>query len=158
MQPETEKDTLVRRQNTAQLPKLVALLLCIVSDSGAYGYEEWGPGAQKKQWIEIRVRVLDVDTSQETAPAKQPGYSSPYYLLLHQRGRIILQGLPGQGVLPYHRLWLKGGEQMFDTLAVEEQRFGEIRLSGLLREHRPDVGILELVHIDVVPAESRASR
>jgi len=69
-----------------------------------------------------------------------------------------VQVLPGESVLPYQRIWLKGTDQMFDTLAAEERRFSKVRLSGLLREHRLDVGILELAYIDVTQTESGAKQ
>jgi len=72
------------------------------------------------------------------------------YLLLHRRGSIVIQGFAEQPVLPYHRLWLKGEDSMFNKLLAEEQLFIEVRISGLLREYQPDTGILELGQIEVV--------
>jgi len=69
----------------------------------------------------------------------------------------MIQALSGQPVLPYHRLWFKGDDQVVDKLLAEEQLFVAIRLSGLLREYLPDVGILDLGHIEVVPVRSHGS-
>jgi hypothetical protein len=69
----------------------------------------------------------------------------------------VIQGLSRQPVLPYHWLWLKGDDQAFDKLLAKEQLFIEIRLSGPLREYLPDVGILDLGHIEVVSVRSHRS-
>jgi hypothetical protein len=132
-------------------------LLCLVLVSGAYSYEGWGSGVRHAQWVEIEGRILAVSAAEGAKPAKLPRSSAAYYLLLHRRGHLVIQGLSGQPVLPYHRLWLKGDDQAFDKLLAKEQLFIEIRLSGLLREYLPDVGILDLGHIEVVSVRSHGS-
>lgn len=137
------------RMNKPILLHAIALLLCSALASGAHGHDGWKFGSQKRQWIEIYLRVLDVRTSPESNSVNQRNVSSSSYLLLHQQGQIVAEGLPGQTILPYQQLWLKSGDHTFYFLAAEERRFREIRLSGLLREHKPDVGILDLVQVDV---------
>lgn len=137
------------RVNKTVLLHAIALLLCSALASGAHGYDGWKFGSQKKQWIEIHIRVLDVKASPESNSANRHHASPSSYLLLHQQGQIVAEGLPGQTILPYQQLWLKSGDHTFHFLAAEEQRFREIRLSGLLREHKPDVGVLDLVQVDV---------
>jgi hypothetical protein len=134
-----------------------AFLLCLVLVSGTYSYEGGGSGVRHAQWVEIEGRILAVSAAGEARPANPPRSSAAYYLLLHRRGHLVIQGLSGQPVLPYHRLWLKGDDQAVDKLLSEEQLFVEIRLSGLLREYLPDVGILNLGHIEVVPVRSHGS-
>ena len=133
------------------------LCLWLVLVSVTHGYEGWSSGARRSQWIEINGHILAANSPSQTAHLKSSRSSTPHYLLLTRRGGLVIQGFTEQPVLPYHRLWLKGEDAMFNKLLAEEQLFIEVRISGLLREYQPDTGILELGHIEVVPARSHKS-
>jgi hypothetical protein len=52
--------------------------------------------------------------------------------------------------LQYHQLWLRGDDQLFATLAAEENRFKEIKVSGLLREYLPTSEMLDLASVQIM--------
>ena len=56
----------------------------------------------------------------------------------------MLHVRPEDATLPSRRLWLKGGDQVFETLAAEETLFRKVEVAGLLREYLPTAGTLAL--------------
>jgi hypothetical protein len=140
-------DKLVRRSGSV-------LLLWLTLVSGLQAYDGWSSGARRAQWVEVSGRILATGDTSARARAHPSDSPTDYYLLLHRQGSLVLQSLAGQSALLYHRLWLKGKDRVFARLLFEEPLFVEVRLSGLLREHQPDTGILELAHIEIVPNRS----
>jgi hypothetical protein len=72
------------------------------------------------------------------------------YQLNHRLGHVVIEIPTDAAALPYHRLWLNGEDQLFETLAAEENRFKEVEITGQLREYRPTVGIVDLPTLRVL--------
>src|SRR5690242_14864625 len=128
---------------------VLLLWLSLVSQTSAY--DSRSSGSRRTQWVEIDGCILAASNATLQGHSRLSHVASSSYLLLHQRGRLVLQTPAGQTPLPYHRLWLKGNGAMFDKLVAEEQLFLNVRISGVLRGYQPDTGILDLVRIEVLP-------
>ena len=75
---------------------------------------------------------------------------SRFYRLNHRLGQVVMEVTVGAEALPYHSLWMNSEDQVFETLAAEENLFKEVEVSGLLREYRPTVGILYLPTVQIL--------
>jgi hypothetical protein len=69
-----------------------------------------------------------------------------------------MQAKAGNVSLPYRRLWLRGGDQLFAALTAEENLFKEVEVSGLLREYLPTSGTLDLATVQFLSEEQKAER
>ncbi|MGE0824931.1 MAG: hypothetical protein AB7G75_17770 [Candidatus Binatia bacterium] len=97
--------------------------------------------------MQFQGRVLYAD-SVSTTPRAAP--TAHLYQLNHRLGHLVMEVTRGAADLPYHRLWLNGANQLFETLAAEENRFKDVEITGQLREYRPTVGIVDLPTVPVL--------
>ena len=72
------------------------------------------------------------------------------YQLNHRQGQVVMEVNPQTVALDYHRLWIRGGDQVFETLSAPENRFKEVVVSGVFREYLPTAGTLDLATVSVV--------
>lgn len=132
-------------------PLGVALLsLCLISEASSY--EGWTSGARRKHWIEFCGHVLNTAPFKNEAEAKENLLPEDLYTPQHYY--LTLGRLPGQSFFPYQRLWIKGDPQVLQKLTLTERASEAIRLSGVLREHAPNVGILELLQVEPLGMQS----
>ena len=140
----------MRRTRSAAILRIGALLLwtSLVMGgqgySGAWGRSGVGPG---RRWVQFRGHVLCVGC---TLKAERVVSSSRLYQLNHRLGQVVIKVTSGGPALPYRCVWVKGDDRLFETLAAEENLFRELEISGVLREHLPATGILELPIVQVV--------
>jgi hypothetical protein len=111
---------------------------------GAWSRIGSGPG---KGWVQFRGHVLCAKQPASTAHGSTP---SRFYRLNHRLGQVVIEVTVGAEELPYHSLWMNSEDQVFETLAAEENLFKEVEVSGLLREYRPTVGILYLPTVQIL--------
>lgn len=111
--------------------------------TGAWGSIKSGAG---RRWVQFRGHILCASGALE---AKRAVSASHFYQLNHRRGQVIVKVTAGAAALPYHSLWLNGEDRLFETLAAEENLFKEVEISGLLREYRPALGILDLPTVQI---------
>jgi len=120
---------------------------------GVQGYIGAGGGLGSglgKGWVQLRGHVLCAECTLEELRATPPAPRSRLYQLDHRLGQVVMQVAPESASLPYRRLWLKGEDHLFKTLAAEENLFKEIEVSGLLREYLPTSGTLDLAAVKVL--------
>jgi len=104
-------------------------------------------------WVHLRGHVLCAGCTLEDLRATPPVSPARLYQLTHRRGPVVLHVRPEGATLPYRRLWLKGGDQVFETLTAEETLFREVEVAGLLREYLPTAGTLDLASVRVLGAK-----
>lgn len=107
-----------------------------------------------KGWVQMHGHVLCAGCTLEDLKS---GLRSPasLYQLNHRQGQVVMEVNSTNVDLPYRRLWLKGGDQLFATLSAEENLFREIEVSGLLREYLPTAGTLDLATVQILGEEQK---
>jgi hypothetical protein len=103
-----------------------------------------------KGWVQFRGHVLCAGCTLEELRSTLPVPRNRLYQLNHRQGQVVMEVNPEDATLPYHRLWLKGTDDVFATLAAEENLFKEIEVSGLLREYLPTSGTLDLATVKIM--------
>ncbi len=140
----------------AVMMSLGAALLWASLATGVQGYVGapggFGSGLGKG-WVQLRGQVVCAGCTLEELRAALPVPSARLYQLNHRRGQVVIKANPEDASLRYHRLWLKGGDKLFEILAAEENLFKEIEVSGLLREYLPTSGTLDLATVRVLGEE-----
>ncbi len=101
-------------------------------------------------WVELRGRVLCAACTLEEQQQLLPIPKTRLYQLNHSQGQVVMEANPDTVVLDYHRLWIRGGEQVFQTLSAPKNRSKEVVISGVLREYLPTAGTLDLASVSVV--------
>ncbi len=146
----------MKRTRRAVLMSIGVALLWASLVTGGQGYIE-DPGGfgfrLGKGWMQLRGHILCAGCTLEELHNAPPAPRSRLYQLNHRRGQVVMQVNPEDASLRYHRLWLKGGDELFEILAAEENLFKEIEVSGLLREYLPTSGTLDLATVRVLGEE-----
>lgn len=149
-----------RTWRTTILSVGVAVLWTSVA-TGMQGYSGsrggFGSGLGKG-WVQLRGHVLCADCTLADLRATAPAPRSRVFQLNHSRGQVVMQVNREDASLRYHNLWLKGGDQVFETLAAEENLFKQIAVSGLLREYLPTAGTLDLATVTIIGDEQSVKR
>ena len=121
--------------------------------SGVQGYTSNVGSGFGRNWVQLRGTILCADCSLEELRATPPAPVSRLYQLNHRLGRVVIEAQHPDARLQHHRLWLKGGNQLYETLAAEKNLFKEVEVSGLLREYLPTAGTLDLATVRIVETE-----
>ncbi len=124
-----------------------SLATWVQGDAGIRGGFGSGLG---KGWVQFRGHVLCVGCTLEEIRSALPASWNHLYQLSHRQGQVVMEVNPEETILPYHHLWLRGKDQVFATLAAEENLFKEVEVSGLLREYLPTAGTLDLAAVKVL--------
>lgn len=126
----------------------VLLWASLVTGEQWYGGVRGGFGSRGgRGWIQFRGHVLCSGCTLKAERAAPPAHLCQ---LNHRRGQVVMQITSGDVALPYHHLWLKGEDQLFEALTAEENLFKDVEISGLMREYRPTYGILDLLTVHVL--------
>jgi hypothetical protein len=126
---------------------VVVLCASLVTGAQSEGWRGGGLGSGLgKGWVQLHGRILCASCTLETLPVQH----QRLYQLEHRLGRVLIEANSEQSPFPYHRFWLKSDDQVFATLAAEENLFKEVEVSGLLREYLPTAGTLDLAVVTVM--------
>ena len=106
-----------------------------------------------KERIHFRGHVVCAGCTLEEVPSAPPGSRALLYELTHQQKRVVMEVDPKYASLPSHRVWLRGGDHVWQVLTAEENLFQAIEVSGLLREPLPTLAILDLPEVRLVGEE-----
>lgn len=74
-------------------------------------------------WVQLTGQVLCAGCTLEELRTNPPAPAARLFQLNHRRGQVVMQVSAGHEEVPYHALWLKGEDGVFETLAAEENLF-----------------------------------
>ena len=130
---------------------VVVLWASLVTGAQSEGWRGGGLGSGLgKGWVQLHGRILCASCTLEDLHQTFPVQHQRLYQLEHRLGRVVIEANSEQPPFPYRRFWLKSDDQVFATLATEENLFKEVEVSGLLREYLPTAGTLDLAVVTVM--------